>query len=88
MWFVFALVSLCACTAGTPEEEQTEHSNVDETTTWQEQYDLGSTYLSEENYDEAIAAFTVATKIDPTQADAYLELAKAHTAQGGYSQRR
>lgn len=40
--------------------------------TWQEQYDLGVRYLSEENYEEAIIAFTAAIEIDPKRAEAYI----------------
>ena len=41
---------------------------------WQEQYDLGQQYLLEENYEEAIVAFTAAIELDPKQADAYIAL--------------
>lgn len=39
---------------------------------WQEQYDLGVRYLSEDNYEDAIIAFTAAIEIDPKRADAYV----------------
>ena len=39
---------------------------------WQEQYDLGVRYLSEDNYEEAILAFTAAIEIDPKRAEAYV----------------
>ena len=55
------------------------------TSTWQEQYDLGIRYLSEGNYEEAIIAFEAAIKIDPKQADAYIGLADVYTAQGNIS---
>lgn len=42
------------------------------TPTWEEQYDLGVRYLSENNYEEAIIAFTAAIEIDPKQALAYV----------------
>lgn len=41
---------------------------------WQEQYDLGMKYLDEQNYEEAIVAFTAAIEIDSKQADAYIAL--------------
>ena len=41
---------------------------------WQEQYDLGMKYLDEQNYEEAIVAFTAAIEIDPKQADTYIAL--------------
>ena len=55
---------LCACAAKAP--------------TWQEQYDLGVRYLSEENYEEAIVAFSAAIEIDPKRAEAYVGVAKAY----------
>ena len=39
---------------------------------WQEQYDLGQQYLLEENYEEAIVAFTAAIELDPKQANVYI----------------
>ena len=51
---------------------------------WQEQYDLGLRYLEEENYEEAVVAFTAAIEIDPKQADAYLDLADVYVLQGDY----
>lgn len=41
------------------------------TSTWQEQYNLGVRYLSEGNFEEAIIAFVAAIEIDPKQAPAY-----------------
>ena len=49
---------------------------------WQEQYDLGQQYLLEENYEEAIVAFTAAIEIDPKQADTYLERGDAYILSG------
>ena len=40
--------------------------------TWQELYDLGEKYLLEENYEEAIVAFTSAIELDPKQAVIYI----------------
>ena len=62
------ILGLCACSAAQ--------------TTWQEQYDLGTRYLSEGNYREAIIAFQAAIEIDPKQADAYIGLANAYLALG------
>jgi tetratricopeptide (TPR) repeat protein len=39
--------------------------------TYQEQYDLGVKYLSEGNYQEAVAAFTAAIEIEANHAEAY-----------------
>jgi len=50
--------------------------------TWQEQYDLGMRYLSEENYEEAIIAFTAAIEIDPQQALAYVGRGDAYMGSG------
>ena len=53
-------------------------------TAWQEQYDLGVRYLSEENYKEAIIAFETAIEIDPKRADSYIGLADVYIQQGDY----
>ena len=45
---------------------------------WQEQYDLGVRLLSEENYEEAILAFTEAIRIDPKHVEAYVQLARVY----------
>ena len=58
---------LCACGAGSQ---------------WQEQYDLGTRYLNEGNYEEAIIAFTAAIEIDPKRPEAYVGAATAYTALG------
>ena len=49
---------------------------------WQEQYDLGMRYLEEQNYEEAIVAFTAAIEIDPKQADAYIGRGHAYRLSG------
>ena len=49
--FLALTLVLCAC------GKKTEN-----TTTWQEQYDLGVRYLSEGNYEQAILAFEAETK--------------------------
>lgn len=49
---------------------------------WQEQYDLGQQYLLEENYEEAIIAFTEAINIEPNNADVYLKRAEAYIQSG------
>ena len=54
---------------------------------WQEQYDLGQQYLLEENYEEAIVAFTAAIEIDPNQADAYIGRGDAYILSGAGSGR-
>lgn len=54
------------------------------TSTWQEQYNLGVRYLSGGNYEEAIIAFTVAIEIDPKQAPTYVGLADAYISVGDY----
>lgn len=68
------ILGLCAC-AKNP-------------STWQEQYDLGIRYLSEDNYQDAIIAFTAAIEIDPKRAEAYVGLADVYTAQGNTEQTR
>ncbi len=50
--------------------------------TWQEQYDLGVRYLSEDNYEEAIIAFTAAIEIDPKRAPAYVGRGDAYVLSG------
>lgn len=52
--------------------------------TWQEQYDLGTRYLSEGNYEEAIIAFSAAIEIDPKRPEAYLSLAELYALNGEY----
>lgn len=49
---------------------------------WKEQYDLGMRYLSEQNYEEAIAAFNEAIRIDPHRTEAYLGMADVLAAMG------
>ena len=49
---------------------------------WQEQYDLGEQYLTEENYEQAVVAFTAAIEIDDQETDAYMGRAEAYTALG------
>lgn len=49
---------------------------------WQEQYDLGVRYLSENNYEEAVLTFTAAIEIDPRRAEAYAAAAEAYIAMG------
>ncbi len=53
-------------------------------TTWQEQYDSGTHYLSEGNYEKAIKAFTSAIKRDAQQMHAYIALADAYIGAGDY----
>lgn len=59
---------LCACGSGGSQ--------------WQEQYDLGTRYLNEGNYEEAVIAFTAAIEIDPKRVEAYVGAAQAYTAMG------
>lgn len=49
---------------------------------WQEQYDLGMRYLSEQNYSEAILAFTAAIEVDPNRPELYIGRARAYVASG------
>lgn len=49
---------------------------------WKEQYNLGIRYLSEQNYEEAILAFTEAINIDPNQAELYIRRAGAYVYSG------
>ncbi|MBR0093300.1 MAG: tetratricopeptide repeat protein [Lachnospiraceae bacterium] len=48
----------------------------------QQQLDLGTRYLSELDYDQAVAAYEAALEIDPKSVDAYLGLIDAYLAQG------
>lgn len=68
---ILAVILLCACGGAV---------------SWQEQYDLGVRYLNEQNYDEAVLAFTAAIKIDPNQEDLYLALADVYMLQQNYSE--
>lgn len=67
---IILLLGLCACNA--KENAQT----------WEGQYNLGEKHLSEGNYEEAIAAFTKAIEIDPTQVPAYIERGEAYILEG------
>ena len=49
---------------------------------YDEQISLGEKYLSEENYDDAIAAFKKAIEIDPYDPEGYIRLADAYLAKG------
>lgn len=49
---------------------------------WKEQYDLGIRYLSEQNYSEAILAFTAAIEVDPNRPELYIGRARAYVASG------
>lgn len=63
-----ALLVLCGCGAAAAD--------------WQEQYDLGIRYLSEQNYSEAILAFTAAIEVDPNRPELYIGRAQAYIASG------
>ena len=65
------VLSVCAAACGKSTLEK-----------WQEQYDLGMRYLEEQNYEEAIVAFTAAIEIDPQNADAYFALADVYDVLG------
>ncbi|MBQ3516602.1 MAG: tetratricopeptide repeat protein [Lachnospiraceae bacterium] len=49
-----------------------------------EQLDLGNKYLSDLDYEQAIASYETAIEIDPMSADAYLGLAAAYMSAGNY----
>ena len=49
-----------------------------------EQLSLGEKYLSELNYEQAIAAYELAIEIDPKSADAYLGLAEVYEEMGEF----
>jgi len=66
----------------TPDPESEASATSEAELTWEEQYDLGIRYLSDENYKDAILAFEAAIKIDPKQAEVYLHLAEAYVAAG------
>ena len=51
---------------------------------WQEQYDLGTRYLNEGNYQEAVIAFEAAIEIDSKRPEAYLGAAEAYMGLGDY----
>lgn len=53
-----------------------------ETTSWQEQYDLGMKYLVDRNYEEAIIAFTTSIKASQYQAHAYVGRGNAYVLSG------
>ncbi len=49
---------------------------------YRKQYDLGTKYLSELDYDQAIVAFEKAIEIKPDNSDAYIGLADAYLGKG------
>ena len=49
---------------------------------WQEQYDLGRRYLNEQNYEQAVLAFTEAIQIDPNRSESYVGRGEAYLAAG------
>ena len=58
--------------------DEAEADAEEEAAPWQEQYDQGMEYFSEENYEEAITAFTDAIEIDPEQALLYVSRGNAY----------
>ena len=46
---------------------------------YMEQLELGNRYLTEQNYEEAVMAFSRVIEIDPKQAEGYLKLAEAYS---------
>ena len=76
---ILTLLLLCSFIAcGTTKTVETDESVI----TWQEQYDIGLRYLTEEKYEEAILAFTAAIGIDPKKAETYEAISKAYIAIG------
>lgn len=71
---IFLILFLASCGNGSL------LSSEDKMASWQEQYDLGIRLLSEENYEEAIIAFTAAIEIDNKQATAYVGRGQAYLA--------
>lgn len=55
---------------------------------WQQQYDLGAKYLTQESYQEAVVAFEAAIAIDPNRPEAYLQGALAYEALGQVEEAR
>ena len=51
---------------------------------YMEQLELGNRYLTEQNYEEAVMAFSRVIEIDPKQAEGYLKLAEAYSGFGQY----
>lgn len=68
---LFLLISLTLTSCGQKVSE-----------TWQDQYDQGTKYLEEENYDEALAAFTAAIELDSKQVDIYAVRGDAYILSG------
>lgn len=54
----------------------------EQTNDYQMQFDLGTRYFSDGNYEEAILAFTSAIEIEPKNAEAYCALADVYLAMG------
>lgn len=66
------LLTLCAC--GAPEDGPP--------LSWQEQYELGCRYLFDQDYEQAVLAFTAAIEIDPKRPQAYVGAGEAYMGLG------
>ena len=75
---LFVLLALLLAACGVPATPASDDATEKGVLTWQEQYDLGMRYLSEENYEEAIIAFTAAIEIDPKKAEAFYGRGQAY----------
>ena len=73
-----ALVLACLTGCGLQKEASETTETETQAFSWQDQFDLGVRYLSEDNYEAAILAFTSAIEIDPKNVDAYIQRAPAY----------
>jgi len=66
-------------TAVPAEKEPETKAEAEPAPTWEELYEQGQKYFSEENYEEAIKAFTEAIGLDPDQAPVYVGRGDSYT---------
>ncbi|MDE6961644.1 MAG: tetratricopeptide repeat protein [Lachnospiraceae bacterium] len=84
------ILLLCSCTAGfllagcgsERTEGGQEAAGSEVAQDWQTLYDLGMKYLEEENYEEAVKAFTSALEADPERAEVYTARGNAYILSG------
>lgn len=77
---VNVMILMVGCKKNTSQDA--ENVIMEETLSWQEQYDLGIRYLEEGDYEAAVLAFTKAIEIDAKQAVIYVGRGDAYVLSG------
>ncbi|MGN1142258.1 MAG: hypothetical protein ACI4TF_13745 [Oliverpabstia sp.] len=82
---VLGMMAGCGCGKSVdPETSNTQTNTQTEDEKWQEQYELGLKCLKEQQYEEAVIAFTAAIDIRPNSTDSYVSRGNAYY-EWGYS---